>query len=73
MRTQITGGVGNTRNVTYYEQLRIHIENGPAFDTIAGFTDGLEPQGFGLLGHAGFFETFIVTFDGHNKVFHIDT
>ncbi|HXA05242.1 MAG TPA: hypothetical protein VNY30_10410, partial [Bryobacteraceae bacterium] len=39
----------------------------------AGFTVGLEAQGIGLLGQAGFFERFTVCFSHTAKQFHIDT
>ena len=91
MKQQITGGVGNSGNVTYYDNLRIEIGFMQAntaqgqvpggnmafvpkvsFDAYAGFTNGLEAQGIGLLGQSGFFENFGVTFDHKNRVFHID-
>jgi hypothetical protein len=72
MKQQLTGGVGNTGNTTFYADLQIDIENGPTFKTFCGFTPGLEAQGLGLLGQIGFFENFIVSFDHKNRMFHIE-
>ncbi len=72
MLQQLTGGVGNTGNVTFYGNVTIAIANGPTFKTYAGFTSGLESQGVGLLGQQGFFENHVVTFDYKNKKFHIE-
>lgn len=86
MKQQLTGGVGNTGNITYYEN--VHVDAGlykpdaagnytvfdvvASFDTYAGFTAGLDAQGIGLLGQSGLFENFQITFDHKNKVFHIE-
>ncbi len=77
MKMQMTGGVGNAANPTYYEivEIRIAIVGGPTltFTTYAGFTQGLEAQGIGLLGQSGFFENFPVGFNHQAKQFYIDT
>lgn len=83
LKNNITGGVGNTGNITYYADLTIELGNlvGPqanfvptiSFQTFAGFTAGLEAQGCGLLGQSGFFEYHVVTFDHRNRLFHIET
>jgi hypothetical protein len=82
MKQQITGGVGNSGNVTYYDDVTIEV--GPfiviggtfqpqfSFKAYAGFTVGLEAQGIGLLGQSGFFESYSVTFDHKGRQFHID-
>lgn len=86
MKQQLTGGVGNAGNVTYYDDLTIEIgllqpdatgANATfvakaSFKTYAGFTAGLDPQGMGLLGQSGLFENYSVTFDRKNRLFHID-
>ena len=76
LKKQMTGGVGSTANVTYYAEVDVQIPMSPGvtltFSTLAGFTDGLEAQGIGLLGQSGFFETFRVLFDLKAKVFTID-
>jgi hypothetical protein len=38
----------------------------------AGFTTGMDQLGFGLLGQAGFFEAFKVTFDFAEKMCSIE-
>lgn len=38
----------------------------------AGFTDGLDTVGFGLLGHHDFFDAFVVTFNGTKRAFTIE-
>lgn len=80
-----TGGVGNTGNTTHYADLTIEIMTATqdnagnwTFNTLfsfiayAGFTPGLEAQGWGLLGQVGFFERFQVTFDHTGRAFHVD-
>jgi len=73
MKRQLTGGVGSFGNVTYYDRLEIDVGNGLSFSSFVGFTQGLESQGTGLLGQAGFFETFVVTFDYKARTFHLET
>jgi len=73
LKQQLTGGVGNTGNITYYDHLTVAIEGGPTFTAYAGFTEGLQAQGIGLLGQSGFFEKHVVTFDHAAREFHIDT
>ena len=86
MKQQLTAGVGNSGNVTYYAEIQIDAgiyRQDPAgiysifdvvasFETYAGFTLGLETQGIGLLGQSGLFENFQVAFDHKNKQFHIE-
>lgn len=72
MKSHLTSGVGSTGNVTYYDLVEIDLGNGIKFNTMVGFTAGMEAQGIGLLGQVGFFENFQVSFDHKNRVFHID-
>lgn len=82
MPQHMTGGVGNSGNVTHYGHVNIEIgffAGTPpnflpkvSFTAYAGFTTGLESQGIGLLGQCDFFENFSVTLDHKNKVFHIE-
>src|SRR6266498_4020335 len=37
LKQQMTGGVGNIGNVTYYDTLTIAIDNGPTFSAYTGF------------------------------------
>jgi hypothetical protein len=73
LKSQLTGDVGSTGNVTYYDTIEVDIGLGSPFNVHAGFTVGLEAQGIGLLGQAGFFERFTVCFSHTAKQFHIDT
>lgn len=83
MKQQITGGVGNAGNLTYYSDITIELgiivdahtmkfEPHLTFKTYAGFTLGLDAQGIGLLGEVDFFENYVVTLDHKNRVFHIE-
>jgi len=76
MKMHPTGGVGSQANLTYYEmvEIRMPVPNGTplSFRTYAGFTQGADALGMGLLGQSGFFETFRVQFDHAAKVFHIE-
>ncbi len=69
----LTGGVGSQSNMTYYDTLAIGLGNGIAFSAYAGFTRGLDPVGFGLLGQAGFFENHRVEFSHRRKIFTIES
>jgi hypothetical protein len=69
----LTGGVGSQSNVTYYDTVTIGLENGITFSAYAGFTQGMDPIGFGLLGQAGFFEKHKVEFQHTNRIFTIES
>jgi hypothetical protein len=60
---EMTSGVGSVNNVpTHY--CNVTIDLGVAqFQVYAGFTSGMDQFGIGLLGQAGFFEKFKITFD----------
>ena len=73
MPRQMTGGVGSVANPTYYETLSVDLGRGIRFQAFAGFLDGLEAQGLGLLGQAGFFEYYNVAFYHKMKKFTIET
>lgn len=67
-----TRGVGSTSIPTQYANVAIHIAGIVEFPVYAGFTSGMDPMGFGLLGQMGFFERFRVAFDYSNKVYTIE-
>ena len=71
MKQQFTSGVGSTDNVTFYEDVEIRVGTRVAFAR-AGFTEGLETIGLGLLGQTGFFDQFTVTFDHRAGAFYIE-
>jgi hypothetical protein len=75
MRTDTVGGVGNAANLLYYDtvEIRIPFQTGLlSFAAVVGFTQGMEAQGIGLLGQAGFFEKFRVQFDHKARLFYIE-
>lgn len=67
-----TGGVGSQANLTYYETITIDLGGGIVFSAYAGFTQGMDPIGFGLLGQSGFFEQHKVEFIHKDKIFTIE-
>jgi hypothetical protein len=69
----ITGGVGSQTNVTYYDTITIDLGSGIRFSAFVGFTQGMDPIGFGLLGQAGFFEQHRVEFRHRQKIFTIES
>jgi hypothetical protein len=68
----MTGGVGATTNVTYYANITIDIGHGISFPAYAGFTEGMNTQGIGLLGQADFFSVYNVAFSQNQNTFVID-
>ena len=68
----LTGGVGGQSNTTYYDTLTIDLGNGIAFTAYAGFTQGMDAVGFGLLGQAGFFDVYTVEFRHKQRIFTIE-
>lgn len=75
LKQTVTAGVGSTANITYFSNILVDIPISTgvtlSFEVYAGFTDGLEAIGYGLLGQTGFFEKFKLTFDHRNKIFTI--
>ena len=68
----MTGGVGSQTNTTYYDNLTIDMGNGIVFAAYAGFTQGMDSVGLGLLGQSGFFDTYIVEFRHCDKIFTVE-
>jgi len=69
----LTGGVGSQANVTYYDTITIDLGNGIVFSSYAGFTQGMDPVGFGLLGQSGFFDQYRVEFSHKQKIFIVES
>lgn len=69
----LTGGVGSQANLTYYNTVMIDLGSGLAFSAYAGFTQGMDSIGLGLLGQSGFFEQHRVEFLHKQKVFTIES
>ena len=68
----MTGGVGSQTNTTYYDKISIDMGNGIVFNTYAGFTQGMDSVGLGLLGQSGFFESYVVEFRHCDKTFSVE-
>lgn len=51
------------------ERAPFHVIN---LEILAGFTEGLDAQGIGLLGQSGFFDQYSVLFDQARGVFTIN-
>jgi len=68
-----TTGLGSTNVPTHFANVTIDLGGTIQIPVYAGFTPGMDSLGFGLLGQAGFFEAFRITFDYANKLFHLDT
>ena len=66
--TNLTGGVGTSSNLTYYDTLSIDLGQGVQFSAYVGFTEGMNAQGIGLLGQDGFFSGFDVHFSHRSKL-----
>jgi hypothetical protein len=73
MPKNLTIGVGSSANTTYYGTLGIDVGMGIAFKSYVGFTTGLDSVGLGLLGQAGFFEYYNVTFRYKDRRFIIES
>ncbi len=65
-------GLGSTNVPTHYCPIHIDLQGVIQFPLNAGFTTGLDQVGVGLLGQAGFFERFKVSFDLPQRVYHIE-
>lgn len=73
MRSNVTTGVGNPGNETYFENVRVRLDRGLEFEAFVGFTAGLDAVGYGLLGQVGFFDKYVVLFDNGESEFCIYT
>jgi hypothetical protein len=57
---------------TYHFNVVLEFPDLGAFPLRAGFMDSLNLVGFGLLGHSGFVDRLIVTFNGEKRAFSIE-
>jgi hypothetical protein len=69
--TEMSSGLGTTNMPTHFCNITIDL-GVIKIPVYAGFTVGMDQLGFGLLGQAGFFEAFKITFDYRNKLFHVE-
>lgn len=67
-----TSGVGSTNLPTNFANIEIDLQGLIKIPVYAGFTVGMDKLGIGLLGQAGFFEAFKITFDYANKLYHLE-
>jgi len=70
-RSATSSGLGSTNVPTYYWDIKIDLQGIITFNVYAGFTEGLEAWGLGLLGQSGFFDRFPISFDYRKDKFEI--
>lgn len=68
-----TSGVGSTNVLTHFSNIVIDLQGAIPIPVYAGFTPGMDQAGIGLLGQAGFFEAFKITFDYANSIYYLET
>ncbi|HEY1649443.1 MAG TPA: hypothetical protein VGF96_15785 [Terracidiphilus sp.] len=73
LKKHLTGGVGSTANPTYYTNLEIFLAPDIQFKSYVGFSPAMDAHGIGLLGQAGFFEYYNVSFNQKDMKFSIET
>jgi hypothetical protein len=69
---ELTTGVGSSNVPSHFCNVRIDLQGAIQFPVYAGFTSGLDQIGLGLLGQAGFFDRFKITFDLPQKTYAIE-
>ena len=67
----LTAGVGSSNVPTHFATVTLDF-TAVQIAVYVGFTTGMDQHGMGLLGQAGFFENFKVTFDYKSKIFTIE-
>ena len=67
-----TAGLGSDNVPTYFWNVGIDIQGTTQIEVYAGFTDGLEQWGIGLLGQTGFFDRFAVSFNLNRGIFEFE-
>jgi hypothetical protein len=65
--------VGNSAVPTFYWNVVLDFSGALTISTIAGFTDGLNAIGFGLLGQMGFLDRVNLLLNYRSGKFHIET
>ena len=70
-KSDFTAGIASNQE-TFFHSIKVHVEilgHWYSFDCYAGFQDGLNHLGMGLLGRKGFFDLFeSVTFDNVRNI-----
>jgi hypothetical protein len=67
-----TSGVGSTNIPTHFSKIVIDLQGVVQIPIYAGFTPGMDLLGIGLLGQAGFFEAFRITFDYASSLYYLE-
>jgi len=67
-----TSGVGSTNIPTHFSKIVIDLQGAVQIPVYAGFTPGMDQLGIGLLGQAGFFEAFRITFDYVSRLYYLE-
>jgi len=68
----MTAGIGAPSNPTHFSNITVDL-GVTQIPLYAGFMTAMDQLGFGLLGQAGFFEAFKISFDHASKLFHLET
>jgi hypothetical protein len=69
----LTGGVGSSANITYWDTIAIDLGHGIIFSASTGFAQGMDQMGLGLLGQVGFFDHFRVEFQLNRRIFTVES
>jgi acyl CoA:acetate/3-ketoacid CoA transferase alpha subunit len=68
----MTSGVGGANIPTHFANVILDF-GVMQLSVYAGFTNGIDQIGIGLLGQTGFFDRYKITFDYQNSLFTIET
>jgi hypothetical protein len=68
---EMSAGVGNPNVPVHFCNITIDL-GVVQIPVYAGFSEGMEAMGCGLLGQAGFFESFKISFDYAHSLFHVE-
>ena len=67
-----TSGVGGSNVPTHFADITLDLQGVLTIPVYAGFTEGLDHSGIGLLGQAGFFERFKIIFDHARGIYQLE-
>lgn len=67
--TEGVSGLGSSNVPTYFWNIAIDVQSVFSVKSYAGFTQGLEQWGIGLLGQSGFFDQVNVAFNHNSGIF----
>jgi hypothetical protein len=69
---ELSAGMGSANVPTHFVNISIDLQGIIEFPVYAGFTSGLDPLGYGLLGQTGFFDRFNIAFRLGQKTCYIE-